>query len=196
MDLEGSSQLTPAAGCRSERSALLLHICCGPCATATEEFWTAQGYETVGLFYNPNVQPLLEFRRRLEGARLLAGARAFTLLEDLAYNPIEWFRAVGLHEGRERCRACIAMRLDVTAAHAKRTGCFAFTTSLAISPWQDHEAIQDGGEAAAAKHGVSFLYEDLRSRYRDSRRQARVLDLYRQQYCGCVVSEWERYRDA
>ncbi len=194
MSTEASPPQAPA-GSYAEGNAVLLHICCGPCATATQEFWVHQGYEPVGLFYNPNVQPLMEYRRRLDGARRLASARSFRLLEDLAYDPVRWFSLVGLREGRERCRACIAMRLDVSADHAKRNGFSAFTTSLAISPWQDHEAIQEGGHAAADLHGVPFLYEDLRSLYRDSRRQARELDLYRQQYCGCVVSEWERYRD-
>ena len=41
--------------------------------------------------------------------------------------------------------------------------------------------------------GPQFRYADLRKRYSDSRRMTKGLDLYRQQYCGCVYSEWERY---
>ncbi len=175
--------------------ALLLHICCGPCATATEEFWRAEGLEVIGLFYNPNIQPFQEHRRRLEGARTLAQARSFRLVEDASYDPAEWFRLVGLR-GEDRCRACIGMRLEAAARHAVGVGATTLSTSLAISPWQDHEAIREGGAEAARRHGLSFLYEDLRPRYRESRHQARELDLYRQQYCGCILSEWERYRGA
>lgn len=175
--------------------AVLLHICCGPCATATERFWQEEGLQVIGLFYNPNIQPFQEHRKRLEGARILAQARSFELVEDLSYDPVEWFRLVGL-QGESRCRACIGMRLEAAARQAVLVGATAFTTSLAISPWQDHEAIREGGTEAARRHGVSFLYEDLRPCYRESRHQARELDLYRQQYCGCILSEWERYRGA
>lgn len=172
----------------------LLHICCGPCATATIGYWRRSGHNLVGFFFNPNIQPLLEFRRRLEGARTLAAGAGLALREDLAYDPAAWFRQVGgLSEGR--CAACIALRLGRAAAEAAAAGCDSFTTSLAISPWQDHEAIRETGQAAAAKAGVSFLYEDLRPLYRESRTLAKEADLYRQQYCGCLISEWERYRE-
>lgn len=181
---------------RTRQGAVLLHICCGPCATATERFWRGEGLEVAGFFFNPNIQPLLEYRKRLEGARALAEARSLVLLEDLSYDPALWFRLVGLREGPERCRACIGMRLTQTAERAAQEGYAGFTTSLAISPWQDHDAIREGGAEAAARCGLTFYYEDLRPFYRESRVQARELNLYRQQYCGCLLSEWERYRDA
>jgi epoxyqueuosine reductase len=172
----------------------LLHICCGPCATATVDHFRDAGHDLRGYFYNPNIHPFLEFRRRLTGARDLAADRGLALVEDLRYDPAEWFALVG-SRGEERCAACIGMRLRRTAAQAADSGCDAFATSLAISPWQDHEAIQAGGQSAAAEHGVTFIYEDLRPLYRSSRTLARAAGLYRQQYCGCLLSEWERYRD-
>jgi predicted adenine nucleotide alpha hydrolase (AANH) superfamily ATPase len=172
----------------------LLHICCGPCATATVGHWRDEGHDLVGFFHNPNIQPLLEFRRRLQGARDLAKAVGLPLQEDLTYDPERWFAEVGSH-GAARCRRCIGARLDRAAAAASAGGCAAFTTSLAISPWQDHEAIREEGARVGETHGVTFLYRDLRPLYRDSRRLARERGLYRQQYCGCVLSEWERYRD-
>ncbi len=173
---------------------LLLHICCGPCATSTVDHWRAEGWEVEGFFFNPNVQPYLEFGRRLPGAQALAAAEAFRLREDLRYDPAAWFQAVGL-QGGGRCARCIACRLERTAQGAAEAGYTAFRTSRAISPDQDHRAIAEEGAAAGGRHGVEFLYHDLRPLYRDSRRRARELELYRQQYCGCILSEWERYRD-
>ncbi len=173
----------------------LLHICCGPCATATVTHWTARGTQVVGFFHNPNVHPLLEFRRRLTGARDLAALLGLDLVEDLAYDPAAWFADAGSW-GDERCRRCIGGRLERTAREAASLGLDSFTTSLAISPWQDHDAIREGGLAAAERHDVEFLYADLRPLYRDSRRLAREAGLYCQRYCGCVLSEWERYRDS
>jgi predicted adenine nucleotide alpha hydrolase (AANH) superfamily ATPase len=172
----------------------LLHICCGPCATATIQHWRESGRDVAGFFFNPNIHPLLEFRRRLTGARDLTTSRDVKLAEDLTYDPAVWFSRVAV-QGEERCSACIGWRLQRTAEEAARAGYEAFTTSLAISPWQDHQAIEKEGRRAAEAHGVEFLYEDLRPQYRQSRELARRAGLYRQKYCGCVLSEWERYRE-
>jgi hypothetical protein len=51
------------------------------------------------------------------------------------------------------------------------------------------------GEKAAAENGVNFLYADLRKRYSESRHITKPMELYRQQYCGCIYSEYERYSE-
>lgn len=172
---------------------LLLHICCGPCATATIPAWRGRGAEVLGFFHNPNVHPLLEYRRRLTGARDLAQMAGIPLIEDDAYDPERWFAQVAGGE-RSRCALCVSQRLERAAAEAAARACDAFSTTLSISPWQDHEAIRAGGERAGLLHGVDFIYEDLRPLYAESRRLSREWGLYRQKYCGCLVSEWERYR--
>jgi hypothetical protein len=78
---------------------------------------------------------------------------------------------------------------------AYQGGFGAFTTTLLISPHQKHELIREVASEVAKASGVSFLYADLRKRYSDSRHITKGLNLYRQQYCGCVYSEWERYAD-
>jgi predicted adenine nucleotide alpha hydrolase (AANH) superfamily ATPase len=176
-------------------SRVLLHVCCGPCGTSTHGYWRDEGADVVGFFYNPNIHPLLEYRRRLEGVRELSLRVAMPLITDLSYDPQKWFDQVAGDVG-SRCARCIGLRLERAAQEAVRQDCGAFSTSLAISPWQDHEAIRSSGAEAAARNGVEFLYRDLRSHYPDSRRLSRDWGLYRQKYCGCLVSEWERYRDS
>ena len=173
---------------------MLLHICCGPCATATVEHWRDKGPRVEGFFFNPNIHPLLEYRRRLTGVRDLAAATGLALREDLSYDPAAWFAQVG-SSGAARCRACIGSRLRRAAEEAAAGGFGAFSTSLAVSPWQDHDAIREEGAAAGAEHAVEFLYQDLRPLFGASRRMARDRGLYRQKYCGCLLSEWERYRE-
>lgn len=151
--------------------------------------------EVVGFFFNPNIHPYLEFRRRLENVRTVSEQRRFPLLVDDSYDPVAWFQQVGIR-GADRCRACISLRLSATARRAAAEGMEAFSTTLAISPWQDHVAIAEMGRAAAEEHGPAFLYEDLRPLYKASVEQSRELGLYRQKYCGCILSEWERFRDA
>lgn len=174
---------------------MLLHICCGPCATATLDHWWGEGMEVTGLFSNPNIQPLLEFRRRLTGVRDLAESRSLTVIEDLTYDPAAWFEDIVGSDPDSRCARCIGARLRATARCATESEFSAFSTTLAISPWQDHDAIRAGGASAQEEYGVEFVYHDLRSAYPDSRRAARETGLYRQKYCGCILSEWERYRE-
>lgn len=181
---------------------LLLHICCGPCASAAIPWWRTKDAEVVGFFHNPNVHPLLEYRRRLTGARDVAEIMTIPLVEDTSYDPERWFAEVaGDADGRRddadsRCARCIGGRLERAAARAVVEGCEAFSTTLAISPWQDHEAIRAGGARASRIHQVEFAYEDLRPLYPESRRLSREWGVYRQKYCGCLVSEWERYRES
>ena len=148
-----------------------------------------------GFFYNPNIHPYMEYRRRLTGARDVADIHQTVFVADEHYDPMEWFQKVS-YEGRPRCFWCIRDRLLRTARDARERGADAFSTTLSISPYQNHEAIREAGTEAAAVYGVPFLYEDLRSLYYESRRLSREWGLYRQKYCGCVVSEWERYRES
>jgi len=171
----------------------LLHICCGPCATAVVPFWREREAEVVGFFYNPNIQPDMEFRRRLTGVRDLAEVSGLPVIEDVGGAVENWPPPVDDPSG-SRCTDCIRLRLERTAAESIELGCDAFSTTLAISPWQDHAAIAAEGARAAATFGVRFLYEDLRPLYPESRRVSRELGLYRQKYCGCLASKSERER--
>ncbi len=174
---------------------VLLHVCCGPCATATVPWWKARKADVLGFFSNPNIHPLLEYRRRLTGARDVASLAGMELIVDPTYDPEAWFASVGGGEG-SRCARCIGQRLEQAAREALVHGCDAFSTTLSISPWQDHASIQAEGKRAGDRHGVEFIYADLRPLYGESRRLSREWGIYRQKYCGCLVSEWERYRDS
>jgi predicted adenine nucleotide alpha hydrolase (AANH) superfamily ATPase len=48
-------------------------------------------------------------------------------------------------------------------------------------------------EEASRKHGIPFFYRDFRSGWREGQQRAKALGMYRQQYCGCVYSEMERF---
>jgi predicted adenine nucleotide alpha hydrolase (AANH) superfamily ATPase len=176
---------------------MLLHICCGPCASATIPWWRDRGESVIGFFHNPNIHPLLEHRRRLTGAREVSQISRIDLVEDAAYDPEAWFAGVAPmpDEDRSRCSRCIGLRLEHTAREAVAQGCDAFSTSLSISPWQDQAAIQAEGARAGERYGVEFAYADLRPLCKESRRLSREWGIYRQKYCGCLVSEWERYRE-
>ena len=173
---------------------LLVHVCCAHCAAYTVEYWRQQGWEVGGFWYNPNIHPYTEHQSRLESMKTLAREIDLPLIVAGGYAMPEYFRQVAGHE-EERCRYCFDLRLLLTAETARENGFDAFTTTLLISPHQKHDINQEIGNKIAVEHGPEFLYADLRKRYSDSRHITKPMDLYRQQYCGCVYSEWERYAD-
>ena len=93
-----------------------------------------------------------------------------------------------------RCGYCYRCRMEATAKYAAENGYSAFTTSLLISPYQDHEAICAIARKAAADYGVEFLYRDFRPLFRDGQDFAREHGMYMQKYCGCIYSEEDRYK--
>ncbi len=171
---------------------VLVHSCCAHCAAYTVEHWRQQGYEVSALWYNPNIHPYTEHQQRLEAMQALAQEMELPLITTSGYDIVDYFRQVVGHEA-ERCQHCFKLRLSKTAETAKAMGFDAFTTTLLISPHQKHDLLKEIGGELGGEVGIDFLYADLRKRYSDSRHMTKPLDLHRQQYCGCVYSEWERY---
>jgi tRNA A37 threonylcarbamoyladenosine dehydratase len=95
--------------------------------------------------------------------------------------------------GGGRCQKCYYIRLHRTASFAAQEGYAAFSTTLLISPYQDHDAVKRTGEEAALKYGIEFLYRDFRPLFRQGQSIARTGNFYMQKYCGCIFSEEERY---
>jgi predicted adenine nucleotide alpha hydrolase (AANH) superfamily ATPase len=92
-----------------------------------------------------------------------------------------------------RCGYCYRTRLEKTAEFAKQNRFDAFTSTLFISPYQNHELMKEIALESAEKYGVEFLYRDFRPYFKEGQEKARELDLYMQKYCGCIFSEEDRY---
>ena len=172
--------------------SVLVHSCCAHCAAYTVDFWQQQGYEVSALWYNPNIHPYQEHQQRQGAMQSLAQEMNLRLIMVEGYDIIDYFRQVVGHES-QRCQYCFRLRLLKTIETAQEMGFDAFTTTLLISPHQKHDLLQEIGNDLARERDIDFLYADLRKHYSDSRRTTKPLNLYRQQYCGCVYSEWERY---
>ena len=93
-----------------------------------------------------------------------------------------------------RCTFCYTSRLERTAREAAERGFDSYTTSLLVSPYQNHEAIIEIGTRLGEQYGVQFLPEDFRPYFREGQERARALDIYMQKYCGCIFSEEDRYK--
>jgi len=171
---------------------LALHVCCGPCFIEPYEALVKQAVEVVAVYFNPNIRPAEEYERRRD--TMLAYARDLEVSAvELPYDPAAWLETAGRHarDQRERCRACYRLRLAEVARWASGNGFDAMTTTLTVSPYQDAEAIAEEGAAAAAAVGIEFVRRDFTDRYTEATRRSRELGMYRQNYCGCVMSDLE-----
>jgi predicted adenine nucleotide alpha hydrolase (AANH) superfamily ATPase len=171
---------------------ILLHTCCGPCASYPLQQLVAGGHSITGFFYNHNIHPYQEYQRRLNAVREFAAARELPMFYRDEYN-LEEFLAAVAQNPEQRCHYCYFSRLNAAAEKAAEQGFDAFTSSLLYSRYQNHEAIRVAGERAAERHGVAFYYEDFRPGWQEGIRLSKEMGLYRQQYCGCIYSEKERY---
>jgi len=174
--------------------SLLLHICCGPCALYPVERLRQEGFRVVGLFSNPNIHPLQEYLKRKQA--VLAAAETLELeliVKDEDYDPQAFMRRIAFRE-EQRCFFCYQMRLERTLSIARRGGFDAFSTSLLYSKRQNHERIADLGQAVAGGGQTGFVYRDFRTGWQEGIERSKSLGLYRQQYCGCLLSEFERFK--
>ncbi|MBS4031359.1 MAG: epoxyqueuosine reductase QueH [Clostridiales bacterium] len=171
---------------------LLLHMCCAPCSTYSTGHFRRLGYDIHGYFYNPNIHPYKEFLRRRDALKEFCQNEDIPLDVSDSYDLEDYLHMV-MEDMSSRCRYCYRIRLEEAAQQAAKMNIPWFSTTLAISPYQDHELLRLEGEEAGRKHGVSFIYEDLRPGYRESVEISRKLGIYRQPYCGCIFSEKERY---
>ncbi len=182
---------------------LFLHSCCAPCSSAVFERLT-KDFEITDFFYNPNISPESEYRKRTgEIQRLideLPKEHPIHFVEG-RYEPKEFYdMAKGLEdvpEGGERCFKCFALRLEESAKKAAEGGYDYFTTTLTISPLKNAAKLNEIGQEMGEKYGVKFLPSDFKKKngYKRSTELSREYDLYRQDYCGCVFSKMQRERE-
>ncbi|RMF46708.1 MAG: hypothetical protein D6751_04390 [Deltaproteobacteria bacterium] len=171
---------------------ILMHVCCGNCAIYPVKTLRQEGHRVAGFFFNNNIHPWQEFRRRLDAAREYAEQVELDLWVDERYL-LEEFLANVAADPKNRCVYCYRSRMRQTAEKAVAEGFEAFTTSLLYSRYQQHESIRQYGEELAAEFGLTFVYRDFREGWREGIDISKQMGLYRQQYCGCIYSEMDRY---
>ena len=171
---------------------ILLHICCAPCAIYPVRVLRMDGLEVMGYFYRHNIHPYMECQKRQEVLQNYAGQIDLRLICQEGYDLEGFIRNVAFRE-TDRCTYCYHDRLRSAALLAKRGKFDYFSSTLLYSKFQKHDTIKSIGESIAKDVGVPFLYTDFRSGWKEGVMESKRLDMYRQQYCGCIYSEKERY---
>lgn len=176
---------------------IILHVCCAICGAYLSEILKKDFDQVLLYFYNPNIHPEEEYKKRLESAKKLAKTYDLEIIEG-EYDIKNWFNCTkGLEnelEGGKRCDLCFDMRLEKTAQIAKKEKAEYFTTTLAASSFKDEKLIKKIGGEIADKYSLEFInfFEDSQFKkeaWQKARKLARDLNFYHQKYCGCVFSQ-------
>lgn len=172
---------------------ILLHVCCGPCATQSIVELLQDALNMTLFFSNSNIHPEKEYLARLNSLKTYAGQLNIPLIVD-DYDPEDWFARIKGYEscveGGERCKICIESRLEKTAQYAKSHGFDGFTTTLTISPHKNTKMINEIGARLSEKYSIQFLVKNFKKKdgFKKSLELSKEHKLYRQNYCGCKFS--------
>jgi len=175
------------------KKKLLLHVCCGPCATEVIRR-LQEKFKITAYFYNPNIWPKEEYEKRLATFENLAKIMKLNFIKPKSYDNDIWEKTIkgfeGEPEGGKRCILCYQTRLEETAKKTKENKFDYFTTTLTISPHKKADIINKIGERLAQKYGIKFLSEDFKKKngFLHSIELSKKFGLYRQNYCGCKYS--------
>ncbi len=173
---------------------ILIHTCCAPCLIAPYTRLKEAGHNLCAFWYNPNIHPLLEYQKRRDSLRDFASREGFELIEHDEYG-LHGFLQNTIDNLAERCEYCYQSRLEKLAQVASERAFEAFSSTLLYSKYQKHERIIEIAKQMSERYNVAFFYEDWRSLWQEGIQLSKAAGMYRQQYCGCIFSEEDRYRE-
>jgi len=174
---------------------ILLHICCAPCSIYPIDVLREEKMDVMGFFYPHNIHPYRESVKRRDTLDTYASSIGLRVIFARGYDLQGFIRNVVYRE-IDRCEYCYHDRLASTASTAKRGRFDCFTSSLLYSKFQRHDRIKAIGESVGRSVGIPFYYHDFRVGWKEGIETSKRLKMYRQQYCGCIYSEKERYYPA
>lgn len=183
---------------------LLMHACCAPCFSYIEKDLKNSGIinkegilekvEYTACWYNPNIHPKAEYERRKNTFIDFCDNKVMidkVVLDEYDLNSYVKYVVENVGESKEynsRCEYCYYMRLKKVFEYASKNSFDIVSTTLTISPYQNHDLIIKAGKRLEKEYGVEYIYNDYREHFREGQKIARDYGLYMQKYCGCVFS--------
>lgn len=166
---------------------LLMHTCCAPCSVYCIESLREEGIEPTLYWYNPNIHPYMEYKARRDCLKDYANSINIQAIFEEDYGLDEFCKNV-VNDLENRCtNYCYIKRLEKTVQYAKENGYDAFTTTLLVSIYQNHEEIIKICKMLSEKYDIEFVYRDFRVGFREGQTKARELGMYMQKYCRLLI---------
>lgn len=152
---------------------ILLHTCCAPCSVYCIDRLKEMNIDMCVYWYNPNIHPYMEYKQRRDCLKEYTQMIGVEAIFEEEYGLREFCKNV-VNNLENRCiNYCYKVRLEQTAKYAKEHGYDAFSTTLLISPYQNHEGLKQVGEEMAKKYNIPFFYEDFRPGFRTRTSQSK-----------------------
>ncbi len=170
---------------------ILVHTCCGNCLIYPLKVLREKNFEVHSFFYN-HIHPFTEMIKRLDSLKNFTNKENINLIVREEYNLLKFIRNVVYRE-ELRCEYCYNSRLEATARLAAKSGFDFFSTTLLYSKHQKHEFIKNICTNLSKKYSIEFFYCDFREGWKEGIEISKELGMYRQNYCGCIYSEKERF---
>jgi len=174
---------------------LLLLSCCAPCSAGVIKKLAEEKRQFSVLFFNPNITPFEEYKRRLEANKKVCEHFGINFIE-LPYNHDEWLKevAAGFEQEPERgarCKRCFLYRSRQAAKYAKENGFDTFSSVLGISRYKDLESVNAAAEIAQKEFNIPYDFTNWRKNSGEQLglKTVKELNLYIQNYCGCEFSK-------
>jgi len=179
---------------------MLLHTCCAACALPIIEYLlTEKKVKDLTLyFYNPNIYPEEEYKKRLKDVEKIAKIYKLKLIKGV-YEHNRWLDYIKKSlpkspekylENSERCLSCFRFRLEETAEFAKRNNFDEFGSTLSINRFKNVNFINQYAQKLAKKYQLTYKVLNIspNKAYNLGLELSKKHNLYRQKYCGCEFS--------
>lgn len=173
---------------------ILLLSCCAPCSCAVIQKLHEDGADFAVLFYNPNIHPEEEYIKRRDEQKRLCDTWNIKFIE-LPYNPKDWLELTKDYkdepERGKRCSLCFEYRLTRAMEYALQNGYDAVASVLGVSRYKDLNQVNTAAYKASEKTGCPYVEIEGRKHGMQEMRSKLIkeLNLYNQQYCGCIYSK-------
>ena len=182
-----------------KKPTLLLHACCGPCATYPL-FFLHRYFDITIAYANSNIYPMSEYEKRK--ATILKMLDLFneeyhTSIKIIFY-PYEYDSYISdllpykdEKEGGERCRLCYEKRMDEVFKYANDHHFDYFTTVMSVSRYKPTKTLNEIGEKLDEKYDYTkYLLSDFKrgGGIMIDKEMSKRYGLYEQNYCGCEYS--------
>lgn len=101
------------------------------------------------------------------------------------------------YQEKERCKECYKERMVKSVFYAKEHGFTEFSSTLLYSKYQNHDdicfAIENAVQLANqnSANPLHFYYVDFREFWQQGINKSKELNIYRQKWCGCILSRLE-----
>lgn len=170
----------------NNKNKIVLMSCCAPCSCGAIAQLKEQGADFIVLFYNPNIFPDTEYKKRLD--EQIKYCESIGVRYEIGeYDHLQWRQYVtGLEDEPERgrrCAECFKMRLIWGSHWAVANGYNKIMSVFGVSKHKDQSQV-DAAAADTLVEYVPFKWdEQLRQKIN------RESDFYRQKYCGCEFSK-------